>query len=67
MTPYDACTYIDNSSFIRKAIFMRFSSSPSCPLQVMLKNLNLNDASLAIIGLSGRLVSLFNYRLIFKI
>jgi hypothetical protein len=61
VTPYDACSKIENSSFIRKAIFMRFNSSPECTLQEMLNNLESKDSSLAIIGFTGKLVRFLSY------
>ncbi len=61
VTPYDGCSKIENSSFNEKAIFMRFDSSPKCPLQEMLNNLESNRPSLAIIGFTGKLVRFLSY------
>ena len=56
LAPYNGCELINNSSISNNAILMRLNSSPSCSLETMLKNLELNKASLAIIGLNSSIV-----------
>lgn len=53
LTPYNGCTSIYNSSIANNAVLMRLNSAPNCSLEVILKNLELNRASLAIIGLNS--------------
>jgi hypothetical protein len=67
LTPYNGCTSIYNSSINNNAVLMRLNSSPNCSLEVMLKNLEFNKASLAIIGLNSSIVcNSFLFLIFFK-
>ena len=56
VAPYDGCTSISNQSFNNKAVFIRFNDSSPCSLDVILGNLEENNALLAVIGLNGSIV-----------
>jgi hypothetical protein len=59
VTPYDGCMSIDNSTMNDKAIFMRFNNTFQCSLATILKNLEYNQARLAIIGSNGPIVGIY--------
>lgn len=56
VTPYTGCDSIENSSMSNNAVLMRLNTASACSLEIIMKNLELNRASLAIIGLNSSIV-----------